>query len=111
MFDCRKILLSLRMSALVLFVLPGCATIYTQNYSKNDNDVCETCMDVSRIYSGTAYDLCYIASGSPMMLYNVIDLPFSFVADTILLPFTVYQQHDRGSICIEPYIDSNAEEN
>ena len=110
MFDYRKLLLPLTLLAIVLFIPQGCATIYTQNYSKKDNDICEICMDVSRIYSGTAYDLCYIANGSPMMLYSIIDMPFSFVADTILLPFTVYQQHDRGSICTEPNIN-NTEEN
>ncbi len=65
------------------------------------------------IYSGTILDLTAFSisffglfSGDPFLFYasaailpaSVVDLPFSFAADTMLLPLTVYKQVVYGNI-------------
>ncbi len=56
--------------------------------------------DGARIYSGTSTSLSRVGSGLinsnyPLVLIGFIDLPFSFVADTLLLPLTVVEETRR----------------
>jgi len=83
---------------LVLLCSSGCATIYTQ---AADIDCDNKCYNISHIYSGTSSDLCEIQSNtsSPLNGYILVDLPFSFVLDTVILPFTIYKQNTKGSLC------------
>ena len=86
------------MAALVVVCLPGCMTITSRQESNPDPTV----------YSGTFIDLqaigfpVFVAVGQadpaglayyPMFLWvGLLDLPFSFVADTLLLPITIPEQ-------------------
>jgi len=98
----NKALLKACFSLLAISV-SGCSTIYTQvNTEEND---CGICLDTPRLYSGTAYNLCYLSSSSPMTIVNIIDLPLSLIADTIISPYTGYQQYKKGSICSEEELD------
>ncbi|MFN3354549.1 MAG: YceK/YidQ family lipoprotein [Pseudomonas sp.] len=64
------------------------------------------CQSVPRVYSGVAYGLCALHappnSGSGLWLNSVpwafIDVPLSGVLDTLVLPYTVYQQNVEGSL-------------
>jgi uncharacterized protein YceK len=69
-------------------LLPGCASISTLNGAKTDLPI---------IYSGTRLDWYALHGGccpeprygSAAPSYPAVDLPFSAVLDTLVLPFTV----------------------
>ncbi|MCF5141006.1 YceK/YidQ family lipoprotein [Pseudomonas sp. WS 5532] len=92
-------------------VLGGCGTVTTA--FREDGDTVRTlkakktyCQSVPRIYSGVVYDLCVLHgppnSASGIALNDVpwafIDVPLSAVLDTLILPYTIYQQNVDGSI-------------
>ena len=96
----KKLLLGL---LVIACQINGCATIVT-TYSPDEvaTEACQSknCAFLPRIYSGTVMDFCgATASGSGqgggLMLW---DLPLSFVADTLILPYTVYKQITEGNI-------------
>ena len=76
---------SRRIAAVVVPLLAGCMTIMTRQEP-----------DVSpRVYAGTILDLkCVVnpADTLPVIGWCVLDLPFSLVADTLLLPLTIPEQ-------------------
>ena len=62
------------------------------------------CESVPRIYSGVAYDYCVVVS-DPAAQHNekyteqyLADFIGSVIADTVVLPYTVIQQLDKGSL-------------
>jgi uncharacterized protein YceK len=68
------------------------------------------CKTIPRIYSGICFDACKLygepshspnlgstLNGIPLFL---IDIPLSFVTDTIVLPYTVFKQHQLGNISV-----------
>lgn len=66
------------------------------------------CKDIPRVYSGVMYNFCYLY-GEPSRTPNlgstvggtpffVIDATLSLVADTIVIPYTAYQQAEKGNI-------------
>jgi uncharacterized protein YceK len=65
--------------ALALALLPGCGTVLSF-----DPVIGEDWRRDPLFYSGTRFD---VDLGS----YALLDVPFSFVADTALLPFTIPQ--------------------
>lgn len=93
--------------------LTGCSTIYTltefSNAKKENNEVfCKTIKylydDNPVVYSGTYQDIygyilfphtchgegCFGIIVYPVMLIGgLVDLPLSFVADTLMLPYTI----------------------
>ena len=84
-------------AGLVLVVGSGCSTIHTQT---GDPDCDQSCWRVSQVYSGTAQNICCISRcGSVGSSFAVVDLPFSLIADTLMVPVTIYKQFSRGSIC------------
>ena len=64
------------------------------------------------IYGGTSFDVVMVVGGATsgneasILTLMVFDLPFSVVADTILLPLTIYQQIDRAFWTEERFIQS-----
>lgn len=91
----------------VYLLLSGCGTINTafrddavsRQHLKDSKTYCDV---VPRVYSGVAYDFCRFngapverGPGVPLLLF---DFPFSGVLDTVLLPYTIYQQNKHGSI-------------
>ena len=63
----------------------SCATVYDLNHGYRFE---------SRVYGGTSSDVGLITGDHDgylsALLIGVADLPFSFIADTIVLPYTVY---------------------
>ncbi len=80
-------------------LLRGCGTLITRfvapNWSPPDPKL-------SRIYSGTQFDFrCFLR---PEMYetqgiggFCLVDVPFSIIADTVILPLTIYEQIKYGS--------------
>lgn len=57
-----------------------------------DRDAC-----VPRIYSGTMLN----ARSMPVEPFvTIVDLPLSLVADTIVLPYTIFVQIEHGNYCM-----------
>ena len=83
----------------LLIFLQGCSSIGTIAANKEEFD-CEPEFNIPRIYSGVANDIRYLRSEKFTDEGIVIlDLPFSFVADTIALPYTIYTQIRYGNLC------------
>ena len=65
------------------------------------------CDSVPRIYSGTVFDYCTLdaeprkitgSDGFPAPALIVFDMGLSAVADTVLLPYSIYLQNKQGDI-------------
>lgn len=86
--------------------IQGCGTI-AMNISSPD-EITKTacfrqCVFLPRIYSGTIIDVCEVMFdfGGHSAVVAFWDLPFSFVADTVILPYTGYMQITEGSFTTE----------
>jgi uncharacterized protein YceK len=91
----------------------SCATIKTIDPPKNHIDISHYgkqsyCEEIPRIYSGISYNICLLY-GEPSKRINVgsslnnipfvfIDTVFSAVSDTVILPYTIVMQTEKGSI-------------
>lgn len=80
----------------------GCSSVYTlsSDFDKDLSkiDVCPQDCTVHRVYSGVSMDICMLRTensgqGGAIAFW---DLPFSFVLDTVVLPYTVYKQVSVG---------------
>jgi uncharacterized protein YceK len=117
--------MSARLPAVVVIVatallLGGCGTLMTQGVAHKDQAVScrDLCGSTPNIYSGTAYSVRMMlfpmfvnaCSGGEsrlafgmlypfLLLFLIVDIPLSFAADTIILPYTAYRQASRGNIC------------
>ncbi|GGW61315.1 YceK/YidQ family lipoprotein [Alishewanella tabrizica] len=93
--------------------LTACATVKTlppsiTHVSIEHHGKKSYCKEIPRVYSGFAFNLCKL-NGEPSRQENlgssfnnvpffVIDGTFSLVADTVVLPYTLYTQSQHGSI-------------
>mgnify|MGYP001585806861 CR=1 FL=1 len=91
----------------------SCATIKTIDPPKNHINISHYgkksyCEKIPRIYSGISYNLCLLY-GEPSKRTNVgsslnnipfvvIDSAFSAVTDTVILPYTIVMQANKGYI-------------
>lgn len=91
----------------------SCATIKTIDPPNNHINISHYgkksyCESIPRIYSGITFNLCLL-NGEPSRKENIgstfngipflfIDSAFSVVADTVVLPYTIMTQADKGSI-------------
>ncbi len=96
----KRIKYRIRVLAICTLILcAGCGTIVTRlagpDWKPPDHPL-------PRIYSGTLFDIrCLLQPG----MYNtqglgglcLVDVPFSLIADTVILPFTIYDQIKYGS--------------
>jgi uncharacterized protein YceK len=67
-------------------------------------DLCPEDCTVHRVYSGTSMGMCMLrkdnsGQGGAIAFW---DLPFSFVVDTVVLPYTVYKQVSVGGSVSQP---------
>lgn len=96
--------------ALSLFIW-GCGTVTSLSHSdielKNKLNQAKTlCAKTTRVYSGISYDFCQIHARESQSYsavktsYYLFDMIPSFIADTLLLPYTIMKQCNRGSIPI-----------
>jgi uncharacterized protein YceK len=90
-------------TALGTTVLAGCSTVYTLVEGTNAAAFdCSSGCAIPRIYSGVAYDAWIIRNGAEeygIAVIAVLDLPFSAVADTVVLPYALVMQAEHGSLC------------
>jgi uncharacterized protein YceK len=96
---------------IIIASLLGCGTIKTVSkdgsVARSDlKAVKSPCDSIPRIYSGVAYNICalrgkpsraalWMGGGAELAL---IDLALSGVLDTAVLPYTIYEQINQGSI-------------
>lgn len=65
------------------------------------------CKSLPRTYSGLFYDYCILDSapnvsmGKESTMMHLSDFVGSGIADTLVLPYTIYLQLDRGCLAIE----------
>ncbi len=96
----------------LVLLTTGCGTVTTLSHSdealsrklvKRDT----YCDSLPRVYSGVSYDLCVLNSKPTgtewdvLVGFYVIDGAFSFLSDTVVLPYTIYRQATDGSVPID----------
>ena len=94
---------------LSFFWLSGCGTVTT--LANSDQQISSKllkrntyCHSVTRVYSGVAYDLCTLHSKPSgieidwVLGFYMFDGALSAVADTLVLPYTIFQQSTEGSL-------------
>jgi len=80
-------------------LLQGCSTIATIAASE-ENFNCHPDISIPRIYSGISNDIRFLrAEQSEDTGLVIFDMPFSLVADTVALPYTIYSQIRYGNLC------------
>lgn len=100
----------------VAMLLPGCGTIDTvfredAFASQRLADYRSSCDSIPRVYSGVVLDFCSLVGGphksigpgfhtsafqDPVSV--LVDMALSGIADTVVLPYTIYQQGTKGNI-------------
>jgi uncharacterized protein YceK len=96
---------------LLMMCIQACGTITT--LSESDQRISSKltkkdtyCESVSRVYSGVSYDFCSLNSKpnnteiDALVGFYLLDGALSAVSDTLVLPYTIYQQSEKGSIRI-----------
>ena len=98
--------------------LCGCGTYST--VAKNNTEIKvdlkrkdTKCESISRVYSGVAYDFCVIhaeprrpelyleGSNRALLTFYGIDIILSSITDTIMLPITITQQNEYGTVNLQ----------
>ena len=93
----------------ISLALAGCGTAAT--VLQSDEDAARRlrkqktyCQSIPRIYSGLAYDFCYLNAppepASYLASFVLLDLALSGVLDTVCLPYTLYRQTTDGNLSI-----------
>lgn len=97
---------------LVSISLAGCGTVNTvfRDDMISSNKLARWhshCDSIPRIYSGAAFNYCALNAeprrfvgfdGHPGVSLIVFDLALSGIADTVMLPYTIYLQSEHGDI-------------
>lgn len=104
-------MLRIATALLLMLVLTGCGTFTT--LTRDDNAIARSliknntyCDDIPRVYSGVSYNFCILNSRQsgivfePVAVFYIVDALFCSVTDTIVLPYTIFQQGQKGSIPI-----------
>ena len=100
-------------TALLALCTFSCATIKTIDPPKNHINISHYgkksyCEEIPRVYSGVSYNFCLLY-GEPSKRVNigssvnnvpfvVLDTFFSAVSDTVVLPYTIAMQTEKGSL-------------
>jgi len=78
----------------------GCSTVATiAGGLAPDKFHCDPNYTIPRVYSGMANDIRFLRDGSEDGGVVIWDMPFSLVADTLALPYTIYGQARYGNLC------------
>ena len=84
----------------LLVILPGCSTVATiAGGSDPSKFQCDEKYTITRVYSGISNDIRYIRGDYSDKGIVIWDIPFSLVADTVALPYTIYTQSKHGNLC------------
>ncbi|EPN6724728.1 YceK/YidQ family lipoprotein [Pseudomonas putida] len=81
------------------------------NETKAVDDLAEWnsyCPEIPRMYSGVAYQFCNLTGPERKGVHSdpyeiVVDMVASGIADTVVLPYTSYQQYKHGNIVIPSF--------
>lgn len=82
--------------SLVALIMVGCATVESLA-TDWESEPCKRRPTLNWIYSGSQWDLIH-GTSSAFGLFNFLDLPLSFVADTLILPYTIPKQMSSGKL-------------
>jgi uncharacterized protein YceK len=94
-------------TGLLAIALSGCGTIVTLVNEQGAADELASwhsnCQSLPRAYSGLAYEFCTLNgperhSQPTAASAAAFDLALSGIADTIVIPYTAYQQYQYGNI-------------
>jgi uncharacterized protein YceK len=106
--DVHKIMLRCLPLAVAAFHLTGCATAFTLSTAEKETR-CNSDCNVPHVYSGTAMDICGLTADN-LALFALLDLPLSLVADTVVLPYTIYAQNKYRNISVKGSCTTRPEE-
>lgn len=84
--------------ASTLLLLQGCATTLSLTSESVKGD-CDKGKSIPYVYSGISTDIYSLSKASTDLWLPIIDMPFSLVADTLVLPYTITQQVISGDLC------------
>ena len=88
-----------KLSAVLLcFILCGCATGASFELA-GELSRCPDKNDTSYIYSGMRYHFSLMRNGYEDTYWMILDIPFSLVADTFILPFSIPSQYSFEKKC------------
>ncbi len=91
----------------------SCATIKTINPPTDHINISYNgkksyCEEIPRVYSGVWYNFClmygepstriYLGNSTNKIPWFVIDTVFSAISDTVVLPYTIIKQAEKGSL-------------
>lgn len=97
-------------------VLSACGTMKTVDAQRsritiNSSGAKSYCQSIPRVYSGVSHNWCTfygeanynipVAKSAVMIPLMFIDTAASAVADTVVLPYTIYLQAEKGSIKVQ----------
>ena len=82
-----------------LTLVTGCSTVATTAVGANGEFDCTGGHRIPRVYSGVANDIRFWHTTPLDRGFIVIDLPFSALADTLLLPYSIPMQKKHGDLC------------
>jgi len=96
----------------VLFMLGGCATVHTISNHQRGVEIDGThCKEIQHMMSGTNQNICKMY-GRPKdtdgihthnnIVWLYLDSVFSFGADVVVLPYTIYKQLTAPPIPVNP---------
>ncbi|WP_313738715.1 YceK/YidQ family lipoprotein [Pseudomonas sp.] len=97
------------MGMTLALALGGCGTVRTvSNESKAVDDLAKwqtNCHTIPRAYSGVAYQFCNLnglpRTGPHWATFPILlDMAASGIVDTVVLPYTGYQQYRQGNVPI-----------
>lgn len=98
----RELLMKMRIKiasiAFLLVHIGGCASIYTQSHDAY-LDTKLNCSDpktIPNVYSGFVFDL-YCIPAENAGFFCLVDLPLSFIIDSLILPYAIYKQSKNGN--------------
>ena len=89
---------------ILLLTATGCFSVGSlyvgskTTYPNSDSARCGEYM-VPRVYSGIAGHLAFLRGDHPDKGIVVLDIPFSFIVDTVVLPYTILMQAKYGNLC------------
>jgi len=86
-------------------VVPSSQRKLVQYVESVDN---EDCVTIPRVYSGMNYTYCVMCGYTRLTSSHtdVATIPFDFIADTILLPYTIIKQVVDGNLVLKKEIKS-----
>ncbi len=87
----EKLYISVILISILCFSFIGCASLGSRI------DFMGGTLSDDKFYPGTRYDLKEVSDscgGKSFAMTDFIDIPFSFVLDTIMLPFDVFLRHE-----------------